>query len=364
MSIKKTEEGQTELASGLTLDEANKALKAVKTAMKKTYGEDTFREKSREPLESISTGSAVIDMEIGNGGLTCGRVHEIFGSSGSGKSSLCTIVCANAMNKYPNKHVFYFDFEQAFHIDYAASLGLDVDDERFNFLQPTSADEGFDIALNVIKTGAVSLVVFDSVPAMLTKRELERGFDEETMAEKARFLSKSIPKLLEVIRQTGTVVLFVNQVRDKLSYMGGTTTPGGKALPFYCTTRLELSRTQVLTDKDIAIGQTIKCYVRKNKVGRPFGVLETNLIFWEGFDYVSEMFDVAKKLGIISGGAWVTLPEGHVDGKLNGKNAVVEFYRNNNDKFEDLVNIVKNYSPNKEIEKSIPNEKIDEEDSY
>lgn len=347
----------------LDAESALKALAAVKRGLKKVYGEDTFSSKERQFRDSISTGSAVIDAEIGNGGLATGRIHEIFGDSGSGKSTLCTLVCKNAINKYPNKVVLYFDFEQAYNTEYAIDLGLNVDDPRFEFLQPTSAEEALDIALQFMSTGAVSLVVFDSVPAMLTKRELEKGFDEETMAEKARFLSKALPKLLATIKETNSTVLFVNQIRDKMSYGGGKTTPGGKALPFYSSTRLELSRIGILTQKDVPYGQIMKCYVRKNKVGRPFGVVETNLLFHKGFDYHLEIVDVARNIGLLSKSAWIELPAEHGGEKLNGREKVTQFYRDNPEYFKSLVDMVHNYQPEHEI-KEVETSKPQDEEGY
>jgi recombination protein RecA len=179
----------------------------------------------------------------------------------------------------------------------------------------------------------------DSVPAMISRREMEADYDKETMAEKPRVLSRSIPKLLEPLKEANTALVFINQIRDKLSYGGGTTTPGGKAIPFFATTRLELKRSDILTEKDVAYGQVMTAIVRKNKVGRPYGTIKTDLFFGVGFNYTKEVVIIAKELGIIDGSTWLYLPEANEDGeviKIQGVDNVVEYYNNNPDKFENL----------------------------
>lgn len=325
------EEQNQELAEAMSL------IKSVKSSLSRKYGTDTFSDKKLEKLPSISTGSALLDEEINNKGIVLGRIHEIFGSNSSGKTTLATMLMKNALSTYKNKFVVYLDYEQAFDLNYANMLGLDVSDSRFIFLQPSSAEEGFDIFNSLIETGKVSLVVVDSVAAMLTKRELEKGFDEETMGEKARFLSKSLPKLTSSASKNNSAIVFINQVRDKIGlYTGGTTTPGGKSLPFYATTRLEIKRKSILTKSDVPYGQVVEVVVRKNKVGKPYGIIETSLIFGKGFDFLSELIDLSKSIGLIKGAAWLELPEGHCEGKINGKEKVIQFYRENQDKFEDL----------------------------
>ena len=222
MAKAKKEELQEDLPVeiGTVSKDSIRAINSIKTALKKKYGDDVFSEKTIAAMPSISTGSALIDAEIGNSGLVLGRLHEIYGDTGSGKTTLATLIAANALEQYPDKYILYIDFEQALDMRYAKLLGLNVYDERVIIVQPSSAEEGFEILYNMLNTGSVSLVVVDSIPAMLTKRELENGFDAETMAEKARFLSRAIPKLLDVLKVTKSMVLFINQVREKVGYMG------------------------------------------------------------------------------------------------------------------------------------------------
>ena len=340
MAKAKKEELQEDLPVeiGTVNKDSIRAINSIKMALKKKYGDDVFSEKTIAAMPSISTGSALIDAEIGNSGLVLGRLHEIYGDTGSGKTTLATLIAANALEQYPDKYILYIDFEQALDMRYAKLLGLNVHDERVIIVQPSSAEEGFEILYNMLNTGSVSLVVVDSIPAMLTKRELENGFDAETMAEKARFLSRAIPKLLDVLKVTKSMVLFINQVREKVGYMGGKTTPGGKAIPFYASTRIEIARTGVLTSSDIAFGQEVKATIRKNKVGQPFGVIETKIIFGHGFDIVGETVDIAVKRDIIHrGGAWFNTPCGE---RFQGKAPCIDFYKTNKDKYEELRALV------------------------
>ena len=348
----------------------SKAMTSFKTAMTKKYSEGDeglFYDHSKEgKLESIPTGSAVLDYLIGNGGLVTGRIHEIFGENSSGKSSLCTLLCANARRKYPDKFILYADAEQACNISYMQSLGLDpINDEGVIVLQSPEINQVFDVIMNAVETGGFSLIIVDSVPALMTKRELNADFGQETMAEKARFLSSSIPKLLELLNKNKTTLVFINQIRSKVSLYGGTTTAGGKALPFYCSTRIQVNSTpsmRIKLDETKYIGQTVEFTVAKNKVGPPFGVAESNLYFGVGFDPLEELITIAKdKELIVRRGSIYDLPHDGINA-CKGNAEVIKFYNSNPDKLEELRRLV-NESDNKVsaemIEKS-QNNKIDE----
>ena len=220
------------------------------------------------------------------------------GASGSGKSTIVSLTCANARRQYPDKYILYVDAEQAQNFNYMKKLGLDCEnDEGVVFLQMQEAENVFEVIDGAVATGAFSLVVVDSVPALMTKRELNGDYDKETMAEKARFLSKALPKLLESLKKANTTMIFVNQVRDKMDMWGGVTTPGGKAIPFYCSSRVKVNSTPSMRIKNSAgdgfIGQTVDFTIIKNKVGSPFGVGESNLYFGVGFNKVEELIEAA-----------------------------------------------------------------------
>lgn len=335
-----------------------RAIQSAKLALKKKFGNDVFSEKTPDVMPSVSTGSTKLDTELGNEGLVLGRIHEIFGDSGSGKSTTCILLCINAMRQYPDKSVLYLDYEQAMDTRYAQQLGLDVDSDRFVFAQPTSAEEGFEIIDMMMSTNGFSICVVDSVPAMLTQQELEKGYDEFTIGSKAKFLSTSIPKLLEKCKHTNTSVIFVNQVRTNIgSYGGGSTTPGGKALPFYCTSRLEIKRTQILTKKEIPYGQTVRFNIRKNKVGRPFGVVETDLIFGKGFNPILETVDLAIQFGVIRKSAsWLKINHGEDELVLQGRENAVLYYESNEEHYNELYRRVMSFK-----EQVVPIKQNDEE---
>lgn len=216
--------------------DVKRAMTSFKTAMNKKYGEDgdIFSSTKYQNFESISSGSAILDGLLGNGGWVKGRIHELFGQSSSGKSTLVSLTCANARRQYPDKYILYVDSEQGQNHTYMKKLGLDCEnDEGVVFIQMQEAERVFEVIENAVATGAFSLVIVDSVPALITKRELEADYDKDTMAEKARFLSKSLPKLLELLKKSGTALIFVNQVRDKMDMWGGITTPGEYIYSYY-----------------------------------------------------------------------------------------------------------------------------------
>lgn len=327
-----------------------RAITSFKTAMNKKYGKDepVFADGEIRDYPSISTGSEVLNALIGNGGLTLGRVHEIHGQSASGKSTLVTLLCANARKQYPDKFVLYIDAEQSQNFRYMKALGLDcANDEGVVFVQTQKAEEVFDIVDNAVKTGGFSLVVVDSIPAMLTERESKGDFEKETMAEKARFLSKSIPKLLESLKKANTALVFVNQVRDKMDMWGGLATPGGRAVPFYSSTRIKVNSTpsmRIKDDNDKYIGQTVEFTVVKNKVGDPFGVAESDLMFWKGFDPVKELIELGLKNKFINqSGSWFKfVPEGKEEISCQGKNGVYDYLINHLEDVEWLRNLIRN----------------------
>lgn len=347
--VKEGKEIVAESSSTVSKDD-RAAIEILKRSMNKKYGDgdQVFITDYDMDLEGIPTGSAILDALIGNSGWAEGRVHEIHGQSGSGKSSIVTLTCANALKKHPDKFILYIDAEQAQNFRYMKLLGLDMEkDDRILFTQVNSAEEAFDIINNSIKTGAFSLIVLDSVPAIQTKREMSGDFTQETMAEKARFLSKSIPQLLKPLKRSNTTLIFVNQVRDKMDMWGSSVTPGGKAIPFYSSTRVKVNSTpskRIRGPNENYIGQTVEFSVVKNKVGNPFGVAESNLYFGVGFNPVEELVSTAVKAGIITrAGAWFTIPVKNDKGefiKCQGENGCCVYYKEHLDHLEELRQIV------------------------
>jgi len=251
-------------------------------------------------------------------------------------TTLITTICVQAQKLEPDAYVAVVDIEHAFDPIYAKKLGLDL--ENMIFTQPDSAEEALDTMLSLISSSACSVVVLDSVGGLQTKLQLEKGIGEATMAEVARVLSQTMPKIVKATKRTNTVTVFVNQIRDNIGvYKGGTTTMGGKALKFFSSLRIELKRREVLTEGDTPIGQVMRFKIAKNKVGSPFGVFDTNLFFGYGFDMKSEVVDLAIEKGIIKqGGAWFSFGEN----KFQGKVKVIEFLRTDDSEYEKIKDLV------------------------
>ena len=338
----------------LTLDKWN----IVKSAVKENDGDLELRTKIDSYFNNYIFDEVVAKENIGKQptfDFAMSETHSFIANGvASHNTSVVSMTCANALKQYPDKYVIYIDYEQAMNFEYAKKLGLDVEDERFIFIQSNSAEEGFETVEKLVQTGGVSVVIIDSVPAMLTKAELEKGFDEMTMGSKAKFLSTSIPKLIELLKKTNTAMIFVNQVRDSLSYGGGQVTPGGKALPFFSSSRVEIKRTQILTNKEIPYGQTVKFFIRKNKVGLPFGTVETDLLFGIGFDYHLETVNLAIDMGIIrKSSSWLKMIHGNKEELvIQGAANFADYYRDNPEDFEDLKRLIKLHEESHSIDEN------------
>lgn len=269
----------------------------------------------------------MLDIAIGIGGLPRGRVVEVYGENSSGKTTLFTSVMASAQVEYPDEYVAFIDMEHAFDLKYAESLGLNTSEERLLFFQPNTAEEALDIAMGLLSTAACSVVVIDSVSALQTKAQLEKGIGEATMGQLPKLLSETLPKLTKMANRTSTLLCFVNQTREKVGVMYGnpTTTSGGKALPFYCSVRMEIRRVNVLLNGEEPYGQQVAIKIAKNKVGIPFKKIETNIIFGSGFDADLELVEVAVGSELITRrGAWYFLErEGFEAIRFQGKESIV-----------------------------------------
>jgi recombination protein RecA len=315
----------------LTKKDAKRMLSIFKDGLNKKW-EEPFKVADRV-YDSIPTGSLKLDNAIGNNGIVIGRCHEFFGEESSGKTSLATTVMANAQKKFPNRFVGMIDVEHAFNEVYAQKLGLNVDDDEFVFTQPSSAEEALDILIEMVKSGIFSVVTLDSVAALRTKRQIAGEVGDATIGELARLLSQNLSEIVKWASKTHTTVLFINQVRMKIVMYGDpTTTPGGSALPFYCSTRLHTRRKDIILASEKPIGQTMAIRIRKNKVGPPYATVETALYFGVGFNYESEAAEVLVDNGFISqAGAWFYYKRGDptCELKFQGKKAVVDYLLNN-----------------------------------
>lgn len=317
-----------------------KALQLTLDKLDKTYGKGTVMklgDTAVEEIEVIPSGSLGIDLALGVGGYPKGRIIEIYGPESSGKTTLTLHAIAEAQKN--GGIAAFIDAEHAFDRFYAQKLGVDIDNLIIS--QPDNGEQALEITENLIRSGAIDLVVVDSVAALTPKSEIEGEMGDSKMGLHARLMSQALRKLTSTISKTNCTVFFINQLREKIGVMFGNpeTTTGGNALKFYASVRLDIRRSTQIKDGDNIVGNRTKVKVVKNKVAPPFKTAEFDIMYGEGVSKVGEILDLAVEYEIVKkSGSWFS----YGDTKLGqGRDAVKSLIKDNPELMEELETKIK-----------------------
>ncbi len=328
MATKKTADKKAMPLAAQTKEEKQKALETAIAQLEKTYGAGAVMRLGQTKtlnVEAISTGSMTLDMALGIGGVPRGRIVEIYGPESSGKTTVALHIIAEAQKL--GGEVAFIDVEHALDPVYAEQLGVDIDSMLVS--QPDSGEQALEIAEALVRSGAIDVIVLDSVAAMVTKAEIDGEMGDTHVGQLARLMSQAMRKLTSVISKSNCVAVFINQVREKIGVIYGNpeTTPGGRALKFYASVRIEVRKGELLKNGSEPIGNRTRCKVVKNKVAPPFKEAEFDMIYGKGISRIGEVVDVATELDIIhKSGAWFSY-EGNKIGQ--GRENTKEFLLNN-----------------------------------
>ena len=314
----------------------SKALASALAQIEKQFGKGSIMKIGDNvslAIETISTGSLGLDLALGVGGLPRGRVIEIYGPESSGKTTLALSTVAEAQRKA--LQCAFIDAEHALDPAYAAKLGVKIDDVYLS--QPDNGEQALEITEALVRSGAIDVIVVDSVAALVPKAELEGEMGDSLPGLQARLMSQALRKLTAAVKQNNCMVLFINQLRMKIGVMFGSpeTTTGGNALKFYASVRLDVRRIGQIKKGEEVIGNETQVKVVKNKVSPPFKTVQFDLIYGQGFNRAGEVLDLAVKYNLVNkSGAWYASKEGEKLGQ--GRDNTCQFLRENRDYLEQL----------------------------
>ena len=310
-------------------EDKKKALETALAQIEKNFGKGAIMRLGDDipvNVEAISTGSLSLDLALGIGGVPRGRIVEIYGPESCGKTTLALHIVASAQKN--GGEAAYIDVEHALEPAYARALGVNIDDLLIS--QPDTGEQALEITEALVRSGAIDVVVIDSVAALLPRSELEGEMGESSVGVVARLMSQALRKLAGIVSKTGCIVVFINQLREKIGVMYGNpeTTPGGRALKYFASVRIDMRRIETLKNGSEMIGNRTRAKVIKNKVAPPFKEAEFDIIYGEGISKTGEIVDLAVKLDIIDkSGAWFTIE----DNRVLGRDAAKQLLRDNPD---------------------------------
>lgn len=337
--------------------ERKKALQTAISQIEKQFGEGTIMfmgENRRLDVEHTSTGSLMLDLALGIGGLPKGRIIEVYGAESSGKTTLCLHAVAEVQKT--GGTAAFIDVEHALDPVYARKLGVDVDNLLVS--QPDTGEQALEIIETLVRSGAVDIIVLDSVAAMATRAEIDGEMGDAHVGVQARLMSQAMRKLTAAISKTNCVCIFVNQIREKIGVMYGNpeTTPGGRALKFYASVRIDVRKGEPIKNGSEVIGNRVKCKVVKNKVAPPFKTAEFDMLFGEGISKLGEIIDCAVEFDIIKkSGSWFSYDDMKIG---QGKDKVKDFLQQNKEVCDEIEQKVRNvFASNTDL---IPTESGDE----
>jgi recombination protein RecA len=321
-------------------DDRNKALKLAIEKIEKDFGKGAIMRLGDKPsvsVETIPTGALALDVALGVGGIPRGRIIEVYGPESSGKTTLAQHIVAECQKK--GGIAAFVDAEHALDPEYARNLGVNVDELLIS--QPDTGEQALDITEELVRSGAVDIIVVDSVAALVPKAEIEGSMEDQQMGLQARLMSKALRKLTGIIGKTNTTVIFINQLRQKIGVMYGNpeTTTGGNALKYYASVRMEIKRVEGLKGDGEDVGNHVRVRILKNKVAPPFRTAEFDIIFGKGICKIGNILDVAVNLDIVKkAGSWFSFREEKLG---QGRDKAKEYLAANPDILNEIETLVR-----------------------
>jgi recombination protein RecA len=321
-------------------NEKLKVLQLTLDKIEKAYGKGTIMKLGDEPIgnvENISTGSIGVDVALGVGGFPKGRVIEIYGPESSGKTTLALHAISESQKK--GGIAAFIDAEHAFDSSYAQKLGVDI--ENLLISQPDNGEQALEITENLIRSGAIDIIVIDSVAALTPKSEIDGEMGDSKMGLQARLMSQALRKLTATISKTGCCCIFINQLREKIGVMFGNpeTTTGGNALKFYASVRVDIRKINQIKEGEAVVGNRVRVKIVKNKVAPPFRTAEVDIIYGEGFSKIGEIIDLGVEKEIIKkSGSWFSYNETKLG---QGREAVKQLLADNIELADELEALIR-----------------------